>query len=129
MWEESKRKMTATAVRRTAGTHVGAAFAPLAAALRHREFRLLWLSLLPGTLGMMMSMVAFGYVAYRLSGSTTTLAAVNAGWGVPMFCLSPVAGVVADRFARRNVLLMTQGLVGVTAVVAALLIGAGAIQV
>ena len=87
--------MTATAARRREGTRLGAVFAPLAAALQHREFRLLWLSLLPGTLGMMMSMVAFGYVAYRLSGSTTTLAAVNAGWGVPMFCLSPVAGVVA----------------------------------
>ena len=121
--------MTITAPRRTLGAQVGAALTPLTAALRHREFRILWLSLLPGTLGMMMSMVAFGYVAYHLSGSTTTLAAVNAGWGVPMFVLSPLAGVVADRFARRNVLLLTQGLVGVTAVVVAVLIATGTVQV
>jgi MFS family permease len=78
---------------------------------------------------MMMSVVAFGYVAYQLSGSTTALAVVNAGWGVPMFLLSPIAGVVADRYARRNVLLVTQALVGLTAVAAAVLIATGMIQV
>ncbi|MGH2350328.1 MAG: MFS transporter, partial [Chloroflexota bacterium] len=104
-------------------------FARWGAALRYPAFRLLWLSLLPGTLGMMMAMVAFGYVAYQLSGSTTTLAVVNLGWGVPLFLLSPVAGVVADRFARRNVLLATQAVVGLSAVAAAALILTGSIQV
>jgi MFS family permease len=103
--------------------------APMGAALRIPSFRLLWLSLLPGTLGMMMAVVAFGYLAYELSGSTTTLALVNAGWGLPMFVLSPLAGLAADRFPRRNVLLMTQGIVGVTAVAAAILVITGTIQV
>ena len=97
--------------------------------LRHPAFRLLWLSLLPGTLGMMMAVVAFGYVAYQLSGSTTALAAVNVGWGVPMALLSPIAGVVADRFSRRTVLLVTQALVGLTAVAACLLVTSGSVQV
>jgi MFS family permease len=121
--------MGPAAARRAMGAGLGTVFAPMAAALRHRDFRLLWISLLPGTLGMMMSMVAFGYVAYELSGSATTLAAVNAGWGLPMFFLSPIAGVVADRVPRRNVLLLTQSLVGVTAVATAVLIASGAIQV
>jgi MFS family permease len=107
----------------------GGLLAPLGAALRLPAFRLLWLSLLPGTLGMMMASVAFGYVAYQLSGSTATLAIVNAGWGLPMVLLSPAAGVVADRFPRRNVLLLTQGLVGLTAVAAWILIATGTIQV
>jgi MFS family permease len=98
-------------------------------ALRNPAFRLLWLSLLPGTLGMMMAVVAFGYVAYQLSGSTTALAAVNVGWGVPMALLSPIAGVVADRFSRRTVLLVTQALVGLTAVAACLLVTSGSVQV
>ena len=99
------------------------------AALRHPQFRLLFLSLLPGTLGMMMAMVAFGFVAYQLSGSATTLALVNLGWGIPMFLLSPLAGEAADRFPRRNVLLWTQATVGLTAVLAAVLLAAGVIQV
>ena len=121
--------LAATTARRPVRFGVGPLAAPLGPALRFPAFRLLWLSLLPGTLGMMMSMVAFGYVAYSLSGSTTTLAAVNAGWGIPMFALSPVAGVVADRFARRNVLLLTQGVVGLTAVAVAALLLTGTIQV
>src|SRR5919108_4378572 len=109
------------------------ALAPLlerwAAALRHRGFRVLWLSLLPGTLGMMMASVAFGYLAYQLSGAATTLALVNAGWGVPMVLVSPLAGVAADRFRRRTVILITQSVIGLTAVVAAGLGATGTIQV
>ena len=109
------------------------ALAPLlerwAAALRHRGFRVLWLSLLPGTLGMMMASVAFGYLAYQLSGAATTLALVNAGWGVPMVLVSPLAGVAADRFRRRTVILITQSVIGLTAVVAAVLVATGTIQV
>ena len=99
------------------------------AALRHPGYRLLFFSLLPGTLGMMMAVVAFGFVAYAISGSATTLALVNLGWGIPMFLLSPLAGEVADRFPRRNVLLATQGVVGLSAVLAAVLIATGVIQV
>ena len=99
------------------------------AALRHPGYRLLFFSLLPGTMGMMMAVVAFGYVAYAISGSATTLALVNLGWGIPMFLLSPLAGEVADRFPRRNVLLATQAVVGLSAVLAAVLIGTGLIQV
>lgn len=62
------------------------------AALRHDDYRLLFTSLLPGTLGMTMAVVAFGYFAYQISGSATTLALVNLGWGIPMFLLSPIAG-------------------------------------
>ena len=99
------------------------------AALRHPGYRLLFFSLLPGTMGMMMAVVAFGFVAYAISGSATTLALVNLGWGIPMFLLSPLAGEVADRFPRRNVLLATQCVVGLTAVLAAVLIATGVIQV
>jgi MFS family permease len=99
------------------------------AALRHPGYRLLFFSLLPGTMGMMMAVVAFGFVAYAISGSATTLALVNLGWGIPMFLLSPFAGEVADRFPRRNVLLATQAVVGLSAVLAAVLIGTGLIQV
>ena len=99
------------------------------AALRHPHFRVLFFSLLPGTLGMMMASLAFGYLAYRLSGSATTLAIVNAGWGLPMVLVSPFAGVAADRFNRRTIIITTQSVIGLTAVAAALLVATGVIQV
>jgi MFS family permease len=46
-----------------------------------------------------------------------------------MFVLSPLAGVAADRFRRRNVLIVTQAVVGLTAMVTAALIITGVIQV
>ncbi|HEV2123168.1 MAG TPA: MFS transporter [Chloroflexota bacterium] len=98
-------------------------------ALRHREFRLLWLSLLPGTLGIMMASVAFGYVAYALTGSATMLALTSAGWGVPMIFVSPIAGVVADRYPRRNVLLATQVTLSLSAAIAAALVFSGVVQI
>ena len=99
------------------------------AALRQPHFRILFFSLLPGTLGMMMASLAFGYLAYRLSGSATTLAIVNAGWGLPMVLVSPFAGVAADRLNRRTIIVTTQSVIGLTAVAAALLVATGVIQV
>ena len=98
-------------------------------ALRHRDYRLLFLSLLPGTLGLMMAMVAFGYVAYRISNSATLLALTTAGYGISMAILSPVAGMAADRYSRRTLLLVTQGTLGVSAAIAAVLIATGAVQI
>lgn len=98
-------------------------------ALQHRHYRLLFFSLLPGTLGLMMAMVAFGYVAYRISGSATLLALTTAGYGISMAVLSPVAGMVTDRFSRRSLLLATQGTLGVSAAIAALLIATGTVQI
>jgi len=46
-----------------------------------------------------------------------------------MVVCSPLAGVVADRFSRRRVLLVTQSVVGLTAVGACLLIASGTVQV
>ncbi len=98
-------------------------------ALRHAEFRLLFLSLLPGTMGLMMAMVAFGYVAYQISNSATMLALTTAGYGISMALLSPVAGMAADRYSKRTILLTTQATLGVSAAIAALLIATGAVQI
>src|SRR5258708_2027950 len=49
-------------------------------------------------------------------------------WGVPMLTLSLVGGVVADRVPRRTILMITQSTVGIGALVNALLIYAGLIE-
>ena len=96
--------------------------ARLAPALGNTEYRYLFFSLLPGTLGMMMAMVAFGYVAYQRTGSAGMLALTTAGHGISMALLSPLAGTVADRMPRLTILRATQLLLGLTAVVVSILL-------
>jgi MFS family permease len=99
------------------------------AALRHSSYRLLMISIAPGMIAMQMGMVAFGYLAFTLSGSATALGFIGLGWGVPMLALSLVGGVVADRFPRRTILLGTQSLMGAAALLGAILLLTGVIQV
>jgi MFS family permease len=103
-------------------------FRPLRA-LRHSGFRVLSASMVPHMLAMQMSTVALGYLAYELSGNATTLGLIGLGWGIPMLVLSLAGGVVADRFPRRAILLTTQATVGVSAVLGAVLLLTGVIQV
>jgi MFS family permease len=98
-------------------------------ALEEPDFRNLWLGMLPGTLAMSMGMITTGYVAYDLSQSAKSVGLVELGWGVPMLTLGLVGGVVADRFPKRNILLMTQSVIGLAAVINAVLVLAGVIQV
>lgn len=86
------------------------------------------LSALVHMLAMQMGMVASGYLAYELSGSATVLGLMGLAWGVPMLTLSLIGGVVADRVPRRTILMITQGTVGCGALVQAILIYGGLIQ-
>ncbi|RIK46849.1 MAG: hypothetical protein DCC58_01860 [Chloroflexi bacterium] len=92
-------------------------------------FRNLWLGMLPGTMAMQMGMVTTGYVAYDISNSATAVGLVSTGWGIPMLLFGLVGGVVADRLPKRSILLATQTLIGVAAVLSAVLVLAGVIQV
>ncbi len=85
--------------------------------------------MLPGTLAMQMGMVTTGWVAYDISGSATSVGLVSLGSGIPMLTLGLFGGVVADRFPKRRILLMTQSLIGAAAVISAILVLSGVIQI
>jgi MFS family permease len=55
-----------------------------------------------------MQMLVRGYLAFRLTGSFTSLGYLSLGLGIPMLCLSPVGGVIADRTSRRTTLQIGQ---------------------
>lgn len=98
-------------------------------ALEERDFRNLWVGMLPGTMAMQMGMVTTGYVAYDISGSAAAVGLVSLGSGIPMLTLGLFGGVVADRFPKRTVLILTQSLIGSAALVNGLLVLAGVIQI
>ena len=85
-----------------------AALLRLYPALENPSFRLLWLSMLPATLAVMMNQVASPYAAFVLSESAAVLGVVSLAQGLPMLGLSLIGGVAADRLPRRLLLIGTQ---------------------
>lgn len=81
------------------------------AALRFRDFRLLWFGLLVSNLGTWMQFTAMGYFVARMASTphqaALDLGIVGAARATPVLLFSPLAGVVADRLPRRRVLFVT----------------------
>jgi MFS family permease len=99
------------------------------AALEHRDYRVLWFSMIASFSGMQMQFVARGWLAFELTGSFTQVGIVSMAWGVPQLFLSLVGGAVADRMDKRNLVLISQAGTGVLAALTALLITSGWISI
>ncbi len=91
-------------------------------------YRTYWFGNQAGTLMMQMQIVAQGYLAFTLTGSATALGIVGLASGLPQFLFAPIAGVIADRLPKRNLLLFVQGILAVTSLTIGILIGLGLIQ-
>lgn len=102
------------------------------AALRYRDFRLLWLGLLVSNLGTWMQFTAMGFFVARMAGSAhqaaLDLGILGAARAIPVLLLSPLAGVVADRLPRRRVLLVTNTTMALAALMLALLAASHALN-
>jgi MFS family permease len=77
-------------------------------ALRHRNFRLFFCGQSVSLVGTWMTRLATSWLVYRLTGSSLLLGVISFAGQIPTFLLGPVAGVWADRWERRRVLLVTQ---------------------
>ena len=78
---------------------------------------------------MQINIVARSWLAYEISGSALVLGIVALARGLPQILFSPLGGVAADRFDKRKVLVISQSLLCVFALVNAVLVQTGAIQV
>jgi MFS family permease len=95
------------------------------AALRYRDFRLLWIGLLVSNLGTWMQFTAMGFFVARMAGSAhqaaLDLGILGAARAAPVLLLSPPAGVIADHLPRRRVLLVTNLTMALAALLLAVL--------
>ncbi len=102
------------------------------AALRYRDYRLLWIGLLVSNLGTWMQFTAMGFFVARMAGSAhqaaLDLGILGASRAIPVLLLSPIAGVVADRLPRRRVLFVTNTTMALAAFILALLATAHALN-
>ena len=77
-------------------------------ALRHRNFQLFFGGQIISLVGTWMQTVAEAWLIYRLTGSSVLLGVLGFVGQIPIFLLSPLAGLAADRWPRRRVVIATQ---------------------
>ena len=74
------------------------------AALEYKDYRWLWLAAMSGASAYWALIVARGVLVLEMSGSSGMVGIVTFAAMAPRFIIPPVAGYLADRFNRRDVL-------------------------
>ena len=98
-------------------------------ALRSRNYRLFVAGQSVSLVGTWMQQVAMSWLVYRLTNSAMLLGVVGFASQIPTFLISPVAGVLADRWDRRRLLIATQALAMFQAAFLALVVLTEMVQV
>jgi MFS family permease len=73
--------------------------------------------------------VALAWLVYRLTGSAAALGLVTFASNLPLLLLTFVGGITADRFDKRKILLVTNSIAMLQAIVLTILVYSGAITV
>ncbi|UCF79455.1 MAG: MFS transporter [Candidatus Eiseniibacteriota bacterium] len=98
-------------------------------ALAHRNFRLFFGGQSISLIGTWMQRVALGWLVYRLTDSAFLLGVIGFAGQIPTFILAPLAGVLADRWNRQRILLLTQTLAMMQALLLAVLVLTDSVEV
>ncbi|MCL5104799.1 MAG: MFS transporter [Armatimonadetes bacterium] len=98
-------------------------------AFRHRNFTLYWIGQVISFTGSWMQSVAMGWLVLKLTGSAWHLGVVGAMATIPVLIFGLPAGTLADRLDKRKIVIVTQTLAMIQALVLAALNFSGLIQV
>lgn len=91
-------------------------------ALSHRNYRLFFGGQGISLIGTWMQQIAMSWLVYRLTDSALLLGVVGFTSRIPTFLLASLAGVLADRWNRHRVLVITQTLSMIQAMILAILV-------
>jgi MFS family permease len=86
----------------------GSRLPPVLRALRYRNYRLFFTGQIISLVGTWMQSVAQAWLVYRLTGSSLLLGIVGFASQIPVFLLSPIGGMIADRYRRHRIVIATQ---------------------
>lgn len=98
-------------------------------ALKYRNYRYYYYGQSISLVGVWVQNIAMGWLVYRLTGSALLLGTITFALQIPSLFITPFAGVLADRWNRRNVIIYTQALSMLVAFVLAWLTLTGKITV
>ncbi len=107
------------------GNHLKLAFR----ALSHKNFRLFVSGQSLSLVGTWIQQVAVTWLVYRLTNSAFMLGIVGFSGQLPLFVIAPFAGVLADKSNRHKLLLYTQSLALLQALILSILVFTEAIQI
>ncbi len=94
-------------------------------ALQYRNYRLYFGGQGISLIGTWMQRIAMSWLVYRLTDSAFMLGLIGFAGSIPSFIFGPLAGVLADRYNRRRMLVITQSLALLQAFILALLVLTG----
>lgn len=86
-----------------------------ASALRHRDFAVFWTGAVLSNTGSWVQRTTVPFVLFEMTGSATWVGFAAFTSLVPAVAMGPLAGVIADRYPRRRVLLLSQCVMAVIA--------------
>jgi len=98
-------------------------------ALKHRNFRLFFGGQGISLIGLSMQQVAMSWLVYRLTNSAFLLGLVGFVALIPSFLFAPFAGPFVDRWDRLRILIVTQVLAMIQALILALLALSGIVTI
>lgn len=107
----------------------GSAFLHILVSLKTKNFRLYFSGMCVSLIGTWMQQIAMSWLVYQLTGSVLLLATVTFMAQIPILLVTPFMSVLVDRFDRRRLLITTQTLSAVQALLLAWLTLSGEIQV
>ena len=93
-----------------------------------RNYRLYFIGQAISVSGTWMQAVAQSWLVLQLTGSGTAIGLVTALQFLPMLFLAPWGGVIADRFDKRSLLIVTQSIAAVLAAILGLLVVTDVVQ-
>jgi MFS family permease len=96
--------------------------------LRIRNYRLYFVGQVISNSGTWMQSIAQGWLVLQLTNSGTALGLVIALQSLPVLLLGPFGGVLADRFPKRKVLIITQSVFGILALTLGSLVATGVVR-
>ncbi|MGB4268108.1 MAG: MFS transporter [Spirochaetota bacterium] len=94
-------------------------------ALKVYNFRLFFIGQFISLIGTWIQQLASSWLMYRLTTSSMWLGLLAFSAQLPIFLLTPITGVVADRYNRRHILMITQILLCVQSFILGLLVVLG----
>lgn len=77
-------------------------------ALKVRDFRLFWLTQIVSLSGTWMQQVAIGWLVYTLTSSPFTLGLTMMIMSAPIMLFTLFGGITADRYPKKNIIILTQ---------------------
>jgi MFS family permease len=97
--------------------------------LHNVDYRYLWTGNLFSMAGFWIQQVTISWLVWELSGSATMVGIASGLRSLPFLFMGPLGGVAADRLDRRHLLMMTQTIMAVAAVLFAAVVALGWVRV